>query len=395
MIEYIQKRVGISIGIFALLSSTIVFLYYNILQGYSINIVLANPAVSFVFLAGIFILFTAVIKNNITRFIQVILFYAAGIIPSFEAIPGNLNGAIFIGFSLLLLIEYGFLEDHYVVKIVIFISIYIASIIYGFVFASNVPLLDILHSLLGITLALYIFYIMIEIRTSRQVKINQELEVMVDDRTKELKTKIEEVERYKGELERKIDEKNILLQELQHRTKNNLQLVKSLLDLELSGINNEKEFNIIVKTKNRIHAMSAVYEFIYKRDNLITLSLNDYIQTLFSDLWGVYYSENIFLNLKLGEDVVIGIERVTSLGLILNELLCNSVTHAFDENDKGNIDVSTQLNRDKISLIFKDNGKGFEQENIKQLFCNYSLLSAPTSFSPHRGRVSGLILHAQ
>jgi two-component sensor histidine kinase len=365
MIKYIQRRIGYSVALFAFILSTISLVHFLVVRQYSLLQILQEPSVTAVFLTGILVLLTGIFRNSFTRIIQVLLFYITGLIPGFEAIPGNLTSAIFIGFSLMLLIEYGFLKKKYFLKLSLFVGFYIASIIYGFITRSTVPMSDFVHTALGILLALYLFYIMIEIRNMHHLRVNNELEDMVQERTKELHNKMREVEEYQQQLEatlqeknKLIAEKNLLLQELHHRTKNNIQLIQSLLDLEKEKISDKNALTIVEKTRNRIRAISTLHEFMYQKDQLAIVSLNTYIGTLLSDLWQVYYNPNVHFDVSLGEDVWIKMEHATPIGIILNELFCNAITHAFDQEKNGDILVETFLYKDEVNLTFADNGSG-------------------------------------
>ncbi len=365
MMDYIQKRIGYSIALFAFLLAAIAFFHFLVVRQYSFLQILKEPSVSLVILTGILVLLTGIFKNSFTRFLQVMLFYITGLLPGLDAIPGNLTSAIFIGFSLLLLNEYNFLKKHYFLKLFLFLGFYIFSVFYGFITRSAVPISNIIHTSLGLLLALYLFYIMVEIRTLRHQRIKNELDGMVKERTATLHEKMREIEEYQGQLEETLEEKNkllgeknLLLQELHHRTKNNIQLIQSLLDLEKDKVSDQNAINVIAKTRNRVRAISVVHEFMYQTEQLVSVSLNRYIENLLSDLWQIYYNPAIHFELSLAEDIWIKIEKATPIGIILNELFSNSVTHAFPKGEKGGITVKTSLQQDTISLEFHDNGLG-------------------------------------
>jgi two-component sensor histidine kinase len=372
MIEYIQKQVGYSIALFAFVLSSIAFVHFVFIRQYSILQILGEPSVSIVFVVGALVLLSALIRNTYTRTLQALLFYFVGLIPGLDAVPGNLNSAIFVGFALMLLIEYKLLKRAYYLKVFLFIAVYLSSIIYGFAVNSSIPVLDSIHTTLGLILALYLFHIMVDIRTMHHRRINTELEGLVEERTMDLKQKIREVEAYKDRLEatlkekeqlieeknKLLNEKDTLIHELHHRTKNNMQLIQSLLDLEKDKIKDNEALIACEKTRNRIHAISVVHEYLYQSEQLVEISINEYIQTLLSDLWQVYYLPGIRFDMKITEDFTVPVEHVTPIGIILNELLCNAATHAFSNGEEGEIKVETKLKEGDFIILFRDTGCG-------------------------------------
>ena len=170
-----------------------------------------------------------------------------------------------------------------------------------------------------------------------------------------------------------LTEKNILLQEIYHRTKNNMQLIISLLKLEAQnmekrsltenvGINLLHDSYTVVA--NKIKSMSLVHEKLYKAKDLSHINLKEYIEDLVRQLMGSYNirSEKIKLKLEL-EDVFILIDSAIPLGLILSELITNVFKHAFPNNAKGEISVRLFKEKDDtINLLLGDNGVGIPKE---------------------------------
>ncbi len=176
-------------------------------------------------------------------------------------------------------------------------------------------------------------------------------------------------EQIKGNLE----EKNTLLRELYHRTKNNMQVISSMLRMQsrsienksLSGISNieivHESFNEII---NKIKAMSLVHQKLYQSQDLSRINLNEYITDLVKLLmisFGIH-SEKISLKLDL-EDVFVLIDSAVPLGLILNELISNVFKHAFLNNDKDEISIRLFKEEDEtINIHVSDNGIGIPKD---------------------------------
>src|SRR5208283_3851046 len=144
-------------------------------------------------------------------------------------------------------------------------------------------------------------------------------------------------ERKKAEeqIQQSLREKETLLRELYHRTKNNMQVITSLLDLQSRGIDNKKTLQILEDTKDRIHSMSLVHEKLYKAKNLSQVYLSDYIKDLADALMKSHHAdmEQISLHVEV-ERIPVSIDTITPLGLVINELITNALKYAFPKNKK-------------------------------------------------------------
>jgi PAS domain S-box-containing protein len=161
-------------------------------------------------------------------------------------------------------------------------------------------------------------------------------------------------------LKNSLAEKEILLREIHHRVKNNLQTISSLLDLQAESINEPKNLEVFRSSQSRIRSMALIHERLYKSEDLSKIKASEYINNLMDYLEGTYYSpswnteittdiQNLYLNL----DVAI------PCGLIINELVSNSMKYAFPGSRKGNIKVSLQPDAsENLVLMIKDDGIG-------------------------------------
>ncbi|MBF0539957.1 MAG: PAS domain S-box protein [Nitrospirae bacterium] len=178
-------------------------------------------------------------------------------------------------------------------------------------------------------------------------------------------------ERKKAEekITQSLNEKDTLLKELYHRTKNNMQVIISLLNLQSRDINDKKLIQLVEDTKNRIYSMALVHEKLYKAKNLSQIFLSDYIKDLANALMKSHYTDNKQISLKIDiNDIPLSIETITPLGLVINELMTNVLKYAFPDNRKGDILIKARQNTDKtIELTFNDNGIGIPKNiNIKE-----------------------------
>ncbi len=156
-----------------------------------------------------------------------------------------------------------------------------------------------------------------------------------------------------------LEEKNVLLREIHHRVKNNMQIISSLLSLQSSTIENPEMREIFHESQNRVKSMSIIHEQLYQTDNLSKIDFKIYINGLIKSLFQVYSSpsKQIKWDVDINE-VKLNLETSIPCGLIINELISNSLKHAFKERDNGKITVKMDRNNDLITLIVADNGVG-------------------------------------
>ena len=175
-----------------------------------------------------------------------------------------------------------------------------------------------------------------------------ELEVLVKSQTKEL--------------EASLKEKEILLTEVHHRVKNNLQIVISLLDLQGASITDKKNKEVLFQSKSRIYSMSLIHQKLYQSDNLACVNMKSYLEELFS------YVQNSAADPSkktthtlLLEEQDLSITKAVPLGLIVNELLTNSFKYGIQKEAGNEINMSLKLNDNMLVLEVSDSGKGFDE----------------------------------
>ena len=157
-------------------------------------------------------------------------------------------------------------------------------------------------------------------------------------------------------------EKEILLREIHHRVKNNLQIISSLLNLQTHYVEGEETVNVLKESQGRVKAMSMVHEKLYQSPNLKDINFKNYIEQLVSDLFYSYGVELGSVEKKIHvEDLSMGIDTAIPCGLIINELVTNSLKYAFPDG-KGKIKVELEPFQDNIKLIISDNGIGLPDE---------------------------------
>ncbi|MBI3135215.1 MAG: tetratricopeptide repeat protein [Bacteroidetes bacterium] len=155
------------------------------------------------------------------------------------------------------------------------------------------------------------------------------------------------------------EEKEILLKEIHHRVKNNLQIINSLIRLQANFMNAKNFREKLMETENRIRSMALIHEKLYKTGNLASLSVRNYIEELSFNILESYDNHKVKIKLKFDlEEREYGIDTLIPLGLIINEVLSNSLKHAFYERAEGNIFIAIR-SEDNISFMtIRDDGIG-------------------------------------
>ncbi len=163
-------------------------------------------------------------------------------------------------------------------------------------------------------------------------------------------------------LSNSLQEKVILLKEVHHRVKNNLQIISSLLNLQSYYIKEEGSHEIFKESQNRIRSMALIHEKLYQTSNMSRLNFAEYVQELVMNLLHSYDTSGK-VNFKIDiEDVLLNIDTAITLGLSINEIVSNSLKHAFPGNKQGEIIVSLKAaDLDNFVLTIGDNGVGMPE----------------------------------
>ena len=160
-------------------------------------------------------------------------------------------------------------------------------------------------------------------------------------------------------------EKEVLLQEVHHRVKNNLQIINSLLRLQSELITDEKYLDMFQDSQNRLKSMALVHEKLYLSKDLGKIDTSDYIKDLTNSLFRAYKPGKGLVTLKIDieKDVSLGIDLAVSSGLIINELVSNSLKHAFPGGRNGKIRIAiSSTDKEGFELVVSDNGVGIPKD---------------------------------
>jgi PAS domain S-box-containing protein len=160
-----------------------------------------------------------------------------------------------------------------------------------------------------------------------------------------------------------LKEKEVLLKEVHHRVKNNLQVISSILNLQSSYVKDKRVLEILLESQNRIKSMAFVHESLYQTKDFSNISFREYVENISRNLVHSYAATDSppLLNLDL-DDIQLNLDTAIPCGLIINELLTNSLKYAFPVGKQGKIDIMIREKGDNITINISDNGKGLPKE---------------------------------
>lgn len=173
-------------------------------------------------------------------------------------------------------------------------------------------------------------------------------------------------------LSKSLEEKEILLKEIHHRVKNNMEIISSLLTMQYRRAEDEETKYILKQSRSRIRTMALVHEFLYLGNNLAYINLHCYINRLVEDIKELYISNNTNITIDLHIDqLIFSTNRCIQVGMVLHELCVNSLKYACKENYDNLLCIHIKKNDDMIHLKIRDNGAGLE--DISSLYKNDSI----------------------
>ena len=171
-------------------------------------------------------------------------------------------------------------------------------------------------------------------------------------------------ERKKAEelIRKNLKEKDILIKEIHHRVKNNMQIISSILRMQAHYIKDENYKKIFQVSQNRVRSMALLHEILYKSKDFTSIDFNEYVTDLTQTLIGIYKFQTNIVKIRIDiENIFLKIETSIPCGLIINELLTNSMKYAFPDNRPGTILISlSRKPNDRYLLIVQDDGIGYD-----------------------------------
>jgi len=340
----LQKLVGITAGIAALIVDILDVLAIRIFRGTTLLASLLDWYVLSVTAIGICGVVSGFWKSQIARWMQVAIFFVMAVLNSLTSnAGGNVTGGIYLMFGLILLSEYRLGHLSIWIAGAFTLVIYPLSLIIGYRSFSHSYLVLALLTIVGV-LGIIILYGGVIIRHELRHRRDRELlETRVRERT--------------AELERSVAERSVMLQEIHHRVKNDLQIITSILRLEVDRQADATSRAAIEASIQRIFAMALVHETLYDTDQLESIDLVNYTGELLNLARDV---SPIRFDLKAEGPIPVGLDFAVPFGILLNELVSNAEKHAFPQGAPGEVDIRID-STEGILLSFADDGIGIPE----------------------------------
>lgn len=198
-------------------------------------------------------------------------------------------------------------------------------------------------------------------------ELNRRIEIESELRDKNVKLIESEssLKEHQAQMQASLEEKTILLKEIHHRVKNNLQVMASIINLQTSTVSEQGVKDIFLSLQARIQSMASVHEALYNSENLAKINIESYVRNMVSSLMQIYplAQGTVEVNYEIA-DIELGIDIAVPCGLILNELLTNSMKYAFKPGEPGRVDVnfSYEEAEDKYIMLVRDDGCGISED---------------------------------
>lgn len=184
-----------------------------------------------------------------------------------------------------------------------------------------------------------------------------------------------EIDQKNEALQKLVNEKESLMQEIHHRVKNNLQIVMSLLNSQSSTLKNKEAFDAIQKSQHRLYAISLLHQKLYRTDIVREIEMENYINDLLNNFCDTFDMQNINFEVDL-DPLFLDEAQAVSVGLILNETITNAIKYGFQNHQNGTIFiVMKSIENFKVKLQIKDNGIGFPEDFNAQTTLGINLIT--------------------
>lgn len=183
---------------------------------------------------------------------------------------------------------------------------------------------------------------------------------------KTLRNEINTRKRIELDLKKENQEKELLLKEVHHRVKNNLQIVHSMLNMQARKVDNDLTQKVLSESKSRVMAMAIVHKILYESEDLSTINIEEYTNSLADNIKRIYTSIDKDVTVAIAvKEIYLDIEKAIPVGLILNELLSNSYKHAFKKSNKGKILIEINKKDSRYHFCYSDDGEGITNYDMK------------------------------
>jgi two-component sensor histidine kinase len=169
---------------------------------------------------------------------------------------------------------------------------------------------------------------------------------------------ISEKKKTSDEIVASLKEKEVMLKEIHHRVKNNLQIISSILNLQSSFVHDENTLEILQESRNRIRSMAIIHENLYRTEDFSSINFADYLYNLVTNLIASYRIQQVIHLESDIDEIDLVLDQAIPCGLLVNELITNSLKYAWPEKQEGTIRIELKQEGSRVKLMIADDGQG-------------------------------------
>ena len=341
----LKKLVGVAAGIGAIAISLINLFVLVVFENRGIGGALLDIKFLFLFVIGLIWTATIAMPTKVAVWGQVSVFFIATLATAISSNPGNATSALFLIYTLVLLVEYKVPRKLLYGAVAVVTVSFIVSLSVGYRSYTPGWVPVTINTLVLVTLFVVLYGGVLARHWIQHRREAELLESRVRERT--------------ADLEKALDERVVMLQEIHHRVKNNLQIIASLLRLETNRLAEDDAARRPMETSiQRIHAMSLVHETLYQSEGFRLVELRGYTRELLSAISGAIEA-SLHYDTPTDTAIEVSLDFAIPFGLLLNELVSNAAEHAYAPGEKGRIEISLSCN-DDVELVVEDDGVGLD-----------------------------------
>jgi two-component sensor histidine kinase len=193
-------------------------------------------------------------------------------------------------------------------------------------------------------------------------RYSQVVATKLEEKVRELEKALAERDRAEKQLQQSLEEKTVMLKEIHHRVRNNMQVIYSLLNLQAKGIADRTVRALFEESRDRVHSMALIHEKLYQSKDMAQIEFKGYLQNLVQSIANTYKQHDIHVSVEM-EPLALDVNAGVPCGLIVNELVSNGLKHAFPDGKVGTIRVGINKNSEGENVLtVADNGIGFPEK---------------------------------
>lgn len=365
----VQRLVGTVGGIGTSIVGVVNWFIYSYVNDVGVVESFNSSYTGLILLFGLILLGCGFWDHPIARWAHIGLFAFSGVFGAVSANLGDITSAFFVVFAIILLVEYRFKRKIAWVLALLLLAGYVTALAIGYQDDAPRPVMSAFTSLISVLTFVGLFGGVI-LRHRIQLQRNAAgLEDRIAERT--------------VDLNKALSERTVMLQEIHHRVKNNMQTISTLLGMEVDKMPDAAAKGALTASQQRIQAMASVHDVLYRSEHLDRVDLSDYTRDLVDTLLQTALCP-IELDLQVSEAGAVSISFAGCLGMVLNELVSNALKHGFDPRTGGKLRVALTSDGQCIVLEVEDNGKGLPDGFVPEEQSGVGM-SVVTSIVRHRG----------